>query len=45
MCFQPTHPPGCCASTEREPNRVTSGYKHLAPRGETPQHELVALPN
>gem|GEM_PF-5600087 len=23
----------CCAPTEREPNNVTTGYKHLAPAG------------
>jgi hypothetical protein len=23
----------CCAPMEREPNSVTSGYKHLAPPG------------
>jgi|GEM_PF-3930940 len=33
----------CCAPTEREPNSVTSGYKHLAPLGRNRQHELVAL--
>ena len=26
----------CCAPTEREPNSVTSGYKHLAPLGRNP---------
>ena len=28
--------PGCCAPTERGPNGVTSGYKHLAPLGRNP---------
>ena len=26
----------CCAPTEREPNSVTTGYKHLAPPGRNP---------
>ena len=36
MCFQPTSAPSCCAPMEREPDSVTSGYKHLAPLGRNP---------
>ncbi len=36
MFFQSASAPGCCAPTEREPNSVTSGYKHLAPLGRNP---------
>ena len=43
MCFRPASAPSCCAPTEREPNSVTSGYKHLAPLGRNPTHQLVAL--
>ena len=30
------HARGCFAPTERDPNCVTSGYKHLAPLGRNP---------
>jgi len=36
MCFQPPRAPNCCAPTEREPNSMTSVYKHLAPLGRNP---------
>ena len=36
MSFQRAKEPSCCAPTEREPNSVTSGYKHLAPLGRNP---------
>jgi hypothetical protein len=36
MCFPLANAPSCCAPTEREPNSVTSGYKHLAPLGRNP---------
>ena len=45
ICFQPANAPSCCAPTEREPNSLTFGYKHLAPLGRNPQHQLVALPS
>jgi len=33
MCFQLANAPSCCAPTEREPNSVMAGYKHVAPLG------------
>ena len=36
ISFQPASASGCCAPTEREPDNVTSGYKHLAPLGRKP---------
>jgi hypothetical protein len=35
--------PVYCAPTEREPNSVTSGYKHLAPLGRRDKQRSVAL--
>ena len=44
MCLQMAGAPSCCcAPTEREPNSVTSGYKHLAPAG-AKADRLVRVP-
>ena len=45
MCFQPPGAPSCCAPTEREPNSVTSSYKHLAPLGRNPTASTCGTSN